>query len=141
MPIITEKTTPAQLAQLTRASREEMKAFINSDLAKAEKYLANYKRSSKLQPDLACVYGLQARLNMWVEDYPAAADMAGKAITQSGSTPLSEAEMLNTENGFNNTAPSSWMWGAQPHEDDAVVLTGIVNLLAASWSNFPNTLH
>lgn len=141
VPIITEKTTPAQLAQLTRASREEMKAFINSDLAKAEKYLANYKRSSKLQPDLACVYGLQARLNMWVEDYPAAADMAGKAITQSGSTPLSEAEMLNTENGFNNTAPSSWMWGAQPHEDDAVVLTGIVNLLAASWSNFPNMRH
>lgn len=131
VPIITEKTTPAQLAQLTRASREEMKAFINSDLAKAEKYLANYKRSSKLLPDLACVYGLQARLNMWIEDYTTAADMAGKAITQSGSTPLSEAEMLNTENGFNNTAPSSWMWGAQPHEDDAVVLTGIVNW--GSW--------
>lgn len=131
VPIITEKTTPAQLAQLTRASREEMKAFIESDLAKAEEYLAKYKRSSKILPDLACVYGLQARLYMWVEDYTAAASKASKAITQSGSTPLSEAEMLDTENGFNNTAPSSWMWGAQPHEDDAVVLTGIVNW--GSW--------
>ncbi len=125
-PIITEKTTPEQLAQLTRATREEMRAFIKSDLDKAEAYLANYRRKSKLLPDLACVYGLQARLSMWVTDYDTAARKARLAITQSGATPLSESEMLDIENGFNCTTPSSWMWGAQPREDNELV-GGVVN--------------
>lgn len=127
VPIITEKTTPGQLTQLTRATREEMRAFIGSDLDKAATLLSHYQRTSKLLPDLACVYGLQARLSMWVEDYDQAARLARKAITQSGATPLTEAEMLDVENGFNATAPSAWMWGTQPREDDAVVLSGIIN--------------
>ncbi len=136
-PIITEKTTPEQLAQLTRATREEMWTFIQSDLDKAEAYLANYQRKSKLLPDLACVYGLQARLSMWVADYGTAARKARLAITQSGATPLSETEMLDIENGFNCTTPSSWMWGAQPREDDEVVISGVVNW--PSWMCNENT--
>ena len=137
VPIITEKTTPSQVAQLTRATREEMRAFIEADLDKAATYLAHYRRTSKLLPDLACVYGLQARLSMWVEDYPKAAQLARKAIGQSGATPLTEAEMLDVENGFNSLEPSSWMWGAQPREDDRVVTTGLCNW--TSWMSNEQT--
>lgn len=112
VPIITEKTAEKDVAQLKRATREEMKNFIASDLEKAGSLLTDYKRSNKQLPDLACVYGLQARLNMWVEDYAAAAVYARKAISQSGAKPLTKEEMYDLENGFNNMKVSSWMWGA-----------------------------
>lgn len=121
VPIITEKTTAAQLAGLTRAPREEMKAFIESDLEHAARLLDGRRRTNKLLPNLACVYGLLARLNMWVENYATAAQYARMAINQSGAVPLTEAEMLDVENGFNTTAPSSWMWGAQPRSDSPLV--------------------
>ena len=122
VPIITEKTAEKDVAQLKRATREEMKNFIASDLEKAGSLLTDYKRSNKQLPDLACVYGLQARLNMWVEDYAAAAVYARKAISQSGAKPLTKEEMYDLENGFNNMKVSSWMWGAQPSEDSNIGL-------------------
>lgn len=137
VPIITEKTTPEELAQLTRANREEMKIFIQSDLDKAAAYLKKYERSSKLLPNLSCVYGLEARLNMWVENYPEAAKMARKAIEQSGATPLSASEMMSLEDGFNTAEASSWMWGAQPRKDDPVVLSSLCNW--TSWMSNETT--
>lgn len=122
VPIITEKTTEKEVAQLTRATRDEMKAFIAGDLEKAGSLLTDYKRSNKQLPDLTCVYGLQARLNMWVEDYAAAAVYARKAISQSGAKPLTKEEMYDLENGFNNMNVSSWMWGAQPSEESNIGL-------------------
>lgn len=122
VPIITEKTAEKDVAQLKRATREEMKNFIASDLEKAGSFLSDFQPKSKRLPNLACVYGLQARLNMWVEDYAAAAAYARKAINQSGSQPLTEAQMYDLENGFNNMAPSSWMWGAQPSENSHIGL-------------------
>lgn len=124
VPIITEKTAEKDVPQLKRATREEMKNFIASDLEKAGSFLSDFQPKSKRLPNLACVYGLQARLNMWVENYEVAAAYARKAINQSGSQPLTEAQMYDFENGFNNMAPSSWMWGAQPSEDSN---TGLVN--------------
>lgn len=124
VPIITEKTAEKDVPQLKRATREEMKAFIASDLEKAGSFLSDFQPKSKRLPNLACVYGLQARLNMWVENYEVAAAYARKAINQSGSQPLTEAQMYDLENGFNNMAPSSWMWGAQPSEDSN---TGLLN--------------
>jgi hypothetical protein len=124
VPIITEKTAEKDVPQLKRATREEMKNFIASDLEKAGSFLSDFQPKSKRLPNLACVYGLQARLNMWVENYEVAAAYARKAINQSGSQPLTEAQMYDLENGFNNMAPSSWMWGAQPSEDSN---TGLVN--------------
>lgn len=121
VPIITEKTTEKEVAQLTRATRDEMKAFIAGDLEKAGSLLTDYKRSNKQLPDLACVYGLQARLNMWVEDYAAAAVYARKAINQSGAKPLTKEEMFDLENGFNNMNVSSWMWGVQPNNNGSLL--------------------
>ncbi len=127
VPIITENTTDEDLATLGRATRQEMFGFIQSDLQKAESLLASYQRTSKRLPDLACVYGLQARLHLWVEDYAEAARYARLAIERSGAVPLSESEMLDTENGFNTMEPSSWMWGSQPYPTDRVVTSGIIN--------------
>lgn len=124
VPIITEKTTEKEVAQLTRATRDEMKAFIAGDLEKAGSLLTDYKRSNKQLPDLACVYGLQARLNMWVEDYAAAAVYARKAISQSGAKPLTKEEMFDLENGFNNMNVSSWMWGVQPNKNGSLLSWG-----------------
>lgn len=117
VPIITEKTTEREVAQLTRVTREEMKVFIAAELEKAGTLLTDFKRNNKQLPDLACVYGLQARLNMWVEDYAAAAVYARKAIAQSGAKPLTKEEMYDLENGFNNMNVSSWMWGVQPNDN------------------------
>lgn len=122
VPIITEKTAEKDVPQLKRATREEMKAFIASDLEKAGSFLSDFQPKSKRLPNLACVYGLQARLNMWVENYEVAAAYARKAINQSGSQPLTEAQMYDLENGFNNMNVSSWMWGAQPSEESNIGL-------------------
>ena len=127
VPIITENTTDEDLATLGRATRQEMFGFIQSDLQKAESLLASYQRTSKRLPDQACVYGLQARLHLWVEDYAEAARYARLAIERSGAVPLSESEMLDTENGFNTMEPSSWMWGSQPYPTDRVVTSGVIN--------------
>lgn len=122
VPIITEKTAEKDVPQLKRATREEMKNFIASDLEKAGSFLSDFQPKSKRLPNLACVYGLQARLNMWVENYEVAAAYARKAINQSGSQPLTEAQMYDLENGFNNMNVSSWMWGAQPSEESNIGL-------------------
>ena len=137
VPIITEKMTDEQIARTTRATRSEMQAFIFSDLNKAENYLATYQRSDKRLPDLSCVYGLQARLNMWIEDYGLAKQYAAKAIAQSGATPMTQAEMLDTRNGFNTLDATAWMWGAQPRHDDQVVTSGIINW--PSWMSNQTT--
>ena len=137
VPIITEKMTDEQVARATRATRSEMQAFIFSDLNKAENYLATYQRSDKRLPDLSCVYGLQARLNMWIEDYGLAKQYAAKAIAQSGATPMTQAEMLDTRNGFNTLDATAWMWGAQPRHDDQVVTSGIINW--PSWMSNQTT--
>lgn len=122
VPIITEKTAEKDVPQLKRATRDEMKNFIASDLEKAGSFLSDFQPKSKRLPNLACVYGLQARLNMWVENYEVAAAYARKAINQSGAKPLTKEEMYDLENGFNNMKVSSWMWGAQPSEDSNIGL-------------------
>ena len=70
VPIVDEDITEEEAAFNPRAPREEMYEFILGDLDKAEEYIVNLtNRSSNSMPDLACVYGLKARLYMWVEDY------------------------------------------------------------------------
>lgn len=70
VPIIDHTITEEEAANNPRATREEMFAFILADLDKAEElipYLTN--TSSNTLPDLACVYGLKARLYMLIVQY------------------------------------------------------------------------
>jgi len=130
VPIVTEKTTEAEARNNPRATRAEMAKFIEDDLNNAEKYIEYLSETNKTLPHLDCVYGLKARLYMWLEDYPKAQEYAKKAIEASSLTrPMNEDEMLNTSKGFNDI--SRWMWGGQLVKENDAVQTGIVNWV--SW--------
>lgn len=133
VPIVKEDVTEEAARNNPRVPRQEMFDFILSDLDKAEEYIVNLDRSAKTLPDLSVVYGLKARLYMWVADYPKAQEYARKAIDTSGAVPMTEDQWLSTTNGFNDISVSSWLWGSQMQSEDDVVKTGILNW--TSWSS------
>lgn len=133
VPIISEATSEDDARNNPRATREEMFKFILSDLDKAEEYIKfSPFNGDQTFPHLDCVYGLKARLYMWVEDYANAAKYARLAIDEaanSGVDLMTEEECLNTKTGFNDI--SKWMWGTQMTSEDRAVTTGIINW--TSW--------
>lgn len=131
IPIVTEDLTEEQARNNPRVSHKEIFDFILSDLDKAEVLIADYKRPAKVMPNLAVVYGLKARLYMWDEQYDKAREYARKAIDESGCTPLTKDEWLNTNTGFNDASSNSWMFAVQAVKENAVVQTGILNW--TSW--------
>lgn len=133
VPIVKEDVTEEAARNNPRVPRQEMFDFILSDLDMAEQYIVNLDRSAKTLPDLSVVYGLKARLYMWVADYPKAQEYARKAIDTSGATPMTRDQWLSTTNGFNDISVSSWLWGSQMQSEDDVVKTGILNW--TSWSS------
>ncbi len=130
VPIVKAGMSEADARNNPRVKHEVMAKFIEEDLNEAEKYVVNLKDTrGKILPDLACTYGLKARLYMWDGQYAKAQEYARKAIDASGIKPMSKEECLNTTTGFNVTDP--WMWGAQQTETTGTVTTGIVNW--TSW--------
>lgn len=133
VPIVSETTSEDDARKNPRATREEMFKFILSDLDKAEEYIKfSPFNGDQTFPHLDCVYGLKARLYMWVEDYANAAKYARLAIDEAannGVDLMTEEECLNTKTGFNDI--SKWMWGTQMTSEDRAVTTGIVNW--TSW--------
>lgn len=130
VPIVDDDITEEEAANNPRATREEMFAFILGDLDKAEKYIVNLTNTSNnSMPDLACVYGLKARLYMWVEQYDKAQEFARKAITAAKVAPLSESKALNVATGYNTS--SDFMWCANQNSETYAVQTGIINW--TSW--------
>ena len=125
VPIVKEGETFAE--SHPRATRDEMAAFILSDLDKAAAHIGDYTRKSKVVPDLYCVYGLYARCYMWLGEYAKAAEYAGKVIDGSGLRPAWATEIVLPADAFNNLAEQNWMWGAQPKDYDDVVNSGLVN--------------
>lgn len=109
VPIVDENTTGEIAKNNPRVSREDMVAFILSDLDKAEECLQNYTPDSKLFPSLSVVYGLKAKVYLWNEDYANAATYARKAIDTSGCSPVTQAQWEDPTSGF-NTANQAWMW-------------------------------
>ncbi|MBR2945723.1 MAG: RagB/SusD family nutrient uptake outer membrane protein [Bacteroidaceae bacterium] len=129
-PIISEKMSTADAANNSRADHAKMAAFIEEDLNLAEKYIVNLnERANNTLPDLACVYGLKARLYMWNEDYENAAIYARKAIDASSVPVISKERYLDTKTGFNTA--SDFMWAASYTSEDWAVQTGIINW--TSW--------
>lgn len=110
VPIVTEKTTEQQARNNPRAKKIDMFNFILSDLQAAEKFVPLLKISSTSIPKIDCVYGLYARLYMWMENYPMAEKYARMAINASTSQPMTKDEALNITTGFNDA--TKWMWGA-----------------------------
>lgn len=132
VPIVTEKTTEEQARNNPRATRQQMFDFIKSDLDYAVDNIDYAQYGSRLLPDLGCVYGLYARLYMWVENYTKAAEYADLAINASGRHPLSKDEWLNTSTGFNTLDNNNdWMWALKFEKENEAVQTGICN-----WTSF-----
>lgn len=130
VPIVTDQTSEQDARNTPRATRDQMKEFILSDLNKAEQYIGKLTDTSgKIMPDSACVLGLKARFYMWIEDYPHAQEYAHKAINASKLSPMTQEQALNTTTGFNVNDP--WMWGAKQTSDDTSVKTSIIN-----WTSF-----
>lgn len=127
VPIVTENTTEQEARNNPRATREEMFNFILADLQYAEQNISNVSFGTILLPDLGCVYGLYARLYMWVEDYPKAAEYAEKAINASGCSPLTQDQWTSPTSGFNTLDNPSWMWGLKFEKENDAVQTGICN--------------
>lgn len=136
VPIVTPDLTEEQARNNPRAKKADMVAFIEGDIAEAKKYIDNISdRLNRTMPNLACVYGLEARLNMWKEDYPAAAVAAQQAIDASGMTPLSEAVALDKASGMNTY--TQFMWCVNLVKESDAVQSGIVNF--TSWMSNQTT--
>ena len=130
VPIVTEETTPEKASNNPRVKRARMFEFIEGDLNNAEKYIQfQTSTNGNTMPDLACVYGLKARLYMWVEDYPKAKEYARKAIDAASVSPLTKEVALNPSTGYNTA--SDFMWAMQQNSETTAVQTGIVNW--TSW--------
>lgn len=127
VPIVTEKTTEQESRNNPRVTRDEMVDFILSDLQKAETNIVySTLTSNKTMPGLDCVYGLYARLYMWIENYSEAEKYARKAIDASSVSIMGKDDCLNIMFGFNDK--SKWMWGAQYSDGN------VSNLL--NWAAF-----
>lgn len=137
LPKVTEETTEEQMRDNPRLSHDDMVAFIKSDLDKAIA-LSEGAASvpNKTIPGLAVMYGLYARLNLWDASYQAeinnnttaannlyteAKKYADLAIATCGGTPLTRAQWLDTNTGFNTSDPSSWMFCGQYVTEDTGV--------------------
>lgn len=129
VPITTDKTTEEDCRHNPRASHDDMVKFIESDLDIAEEYIELQPKDTRALPDLSCVYGLKARLYMWDEKYDKAKEYARKAIDASRVTPMSQAECLDVNSGFND--PYCWMLASIQTKETATVKTGIINW--TSW--------
>lgn len=132
VPIVTEKTTETESRNNPRATREDMVNFILSDLKIAEdniSYASSDLATNKTMPGLDCVYGLYARLYMWIENYPEAEKYARKAIDASRVDIMSKDDCLNVMFGFNDK--SKWMWGTQYSDGN---VSNIIN-----WAAFMTT--
>lgn len=145
VPILTEKTTNEQASNNPRVPVDENFDLVLSDLAQAEKYLADFTRTDKIDPDLSVVYGLYARAyltlasrvsraskyknesELWTKAY----EYADKAIAQSGCTPLTEDQWTDPVNGFNNrTSQNSWMLATTISESNTYAAGG------GAWGSF-----
>ena len=142
VPIVTEKTTSEEASNNPRATVDEVYDLILSDLAKAEEYLTGFTPSDLIQPSVAAIYGLYARVystlasrvktaakykdeaTYWQNVY----NYADKAITASGCTPLTEDQWHDPINGFNNrTSQNSWMWATTISQSNSPAISSGFN--------------
>ena len=111
VPIVTEETSGEDGKNNPRVTEAAMKEFILSDLEKAETLMDGFTPSISTLPDLACVYGMYARVYLWFKDYANAAVYARKAIDESGCKPLTQEQWEDPTTGFcSATSQDSWMW-------------------------------
>ena len=113
-----------------RATKEDMVAFILSDLDEAESAIEKMPAIDNHElPHLDCVYGLKARLYLWAGNYTKARYYARLAIDKSNSVPVTREDGIHPSRGFNQL--SQWMWGIEykPYDVDT-------NEAFQTWTNW-----
>lgn len=114
VPIVTEKTAVADLANNPRATNEEMYQFILSDLDKVG--ISGWLQTrEQVCTRSGVVYGMKARVYLDMQDWANAEAYAKKA--QTGYTLMSADEYTDQETGF-NTPNGAWMLGLTYKSDD-----------------------
>lgn len=122
VPLVTEKTTEAEANNNPRAAVKDVYKQIMDDLNIAIDYLTD-SRSAKSEINRQVAYGLRARVNLVMQNWPDAAADAKKAAE--GYTPLSKEAAAAP--GFNDVSASNWIWGNIIDESNDIVQTGILN--------------
>ena len=139
VPIVTELTTQAEIENNPRLPREEVYAFILSDLEKAEGYLKG-AGTNYTYPTLGAVYGLYARAYLEMaywnggdkDAFSEAAYYAREAIKVSGKTPLTEAQWTDPTTGFNSgSSNNSWIWGLTVAKENLINLVSFTAHISA----------
>ncbi len=131
VPIITDaNSNDAALNGAPRATVQEVYDLILDDINTAVQLLTTSEtggvtRKDKRYINLGTAYGLRARINLTMQKWPEAAADAGNAITYSGATPASIADVSKPT--FEDAVEKNWMWGIIIAETDRVVTSGIVN--------------
>lgn len=113
-----------------RATREEMAEYIDSELNKAELCLKGVFTQNKELASEAVIYGLKARLYLWIENYPKALEYAEKAIALGQHSVLTENEWTDKISGFNNSNTPAWMWAIKYKENVSDIMSW-----TSWWSN------
>ena len=123
VPIVSNDMSISGASNNPRATYEDMMKFILADLDNAERFLSDYSRRSKEEPDMSVVNGLRARVYLLMEDWVNAEKYAKEA--QKGYTVMTGAEYNNKVNGFNNAnSNNAWLWCCTFKKDDACMVTG-----------------
>jgi len=134
VPIITdENSNDAAIDGAPRATVQEVYTLITSDIDLSVSLLTLAEdngifRADKRYISLGVAYGLQARINLTMQNWAAAATAATNAIAASIATPASIADV--SEPSFSEITENNWMWGIVISETDRVVTSGIVNWIS-----------
>lgn len=129
VPIVTPDTPDDQRANNPRATHDQMVKFLLDDVNLAiDLYQQGGTQPTDKQfPGLAVAYGLKARILMWDEKYPQAAEAAQMAINSTAAAPTTRDQWLSTTNGFNDSSVPSWLWCIQFESNDDAT---------QSWTNW-----
>lgn len=126
VPIITEQTTVDQIRNNPRATVQAVYDLIMDDLNTAITMLDGFVRQDKGYINQAVAYGLRARVNLIMGEYAAAAEDADEALTLSGATPYTLADV--SKPNFYSANDATVLWANIITENNDIVQSGIVNM-------------
>ena len=134
VPIVKDRMEADQQANNPRATVEEVFALIKADIDYACDSLDGFARADKGYVDQAVAFGIRARVNLVMQKWAEAAQDADKALTLSGATPLSIAEVGKP--GFASADAHNVLWANIVVETNDIVQTGIIN-----WPSHMSTFY
>ena len=127
-PLINEKNMVSAANEgCSRSTVAEVYKQIMGDLDCAIDLLSTSStaRVDKRYVDLAVAYGMRARVNLVMNNWPGAASDAQNAIANTTAVPYSISDVNHP--GFSDIEDAAWMWGILVAETDRPVTSGICN--------------